>query len=109
MIAVGAAVACFFVSFGVTLVAFGFKGLPDNQEEGGVLVKIGALAFGVFVALVLAFMGVIAVKNRALYDRWGNVTTGPVAVVLAMIVTIVGGSLGGFVVYGLLMALIQGR
>jgi hypothetical protein len=109
LIAVGVAAVCFFISFGVTLLAFGTKGLPENQEEGGVFVKIASLAFGVFVALAFVVMGVFSVKKRMFRGRWGEVVTGPFAVILGMTVTVLGGSLGGFVVYALLVALVRGR
>jgi hypothetical protein len=109
LIAVGVDAVCFLIGFVATLIAFGFQGLPENQEQGGVLLKIGALAFGVVVGFALAAMGVIAVKSRAITDRWGNVTRGPIAVILGMMLSVTGSSFGGFAAYALLMALIRGR
>jgi hypothetical protein len=108
-IAAGVAVFCFVVSFVYNLISIGPNGLPANREEGGFPLKLGALAFGVLVALVFAGVGVIAVHTRTFRGRWGYVATGPLAVVFGMIFTVMGGSLGGFMVYGLLTALIHGR
>lgn len=109
LIAVGVAVVCFFISFGFTLLALGVKGLPEETEFGRYVVKLGSLGFGVFVALVFVAWGAYSVKIREFRGRWGEVITGPFAVVLGMFITVMGGSLGGFVAYGLLVALIRGR
>lgn len=109
LIAVGVAGGCFVIAFFMTLLSFGFRGLPDNAEEGGFPMKLACLAFAVIVALVLVAVGVFGVKNKTVYGRWGDVVTGPFAVVLAMITTICGGSLGGFAVYALLISVVTGR
>ena len=109
LIAVGVAMVCFFISFGVTLLALGTTGLPAETELGAYLTKLGSLAFGVFVALAFVAWGAYSVKIREFRGRWGEVVTGPFAVVLGMTITVLGGSLGGFVVYGLFVALIRGR
>jgi LSD1 subclass zinc finger protein len=109
LIAIGVAGGCFVVTFFMTLLVFGFRGLPDNQEEGGYPMKLASLATAVVVALILVGMGVFGVKYKIVHGRWGDVVTGPFAVVLAMVITISGGCLGGFAVYTLLVAVLVGR
>jgi len=106
---VGVASVCFVISFGITLLAFGLNGLPAETERDGYLAKIGALAFAVFAALAFIVMGAYYVKKREIIGRWGEVVTGPFAVVLGTVITALGGSLGGFAVYALLVALVRGR
>ena len=109
LIALGVAGACFVVAFLMTLLAFGATGLPANQGEGGYPMKLASLVFAVFVALVLVGAGVLGVKNKTVYGRWGDVVTGPFAVVLAMVIAISGGALGGFAVYAVLVSVVTGR
>ena len=107
--AIGLAVFTFFISFGVTLLAFGIQGLPENDQGGGVLFKIAVLLFGVLGGLALAAGGVYCAKTQTIYDRWGQAMKGPFAAILATVVALTGSMLGGFTLYGLLLALIRGR
>jgi hypothetical protein len=106
---VGVAAVCFVISFGITLLTVGVKGLPEETEWGAHLGKVGALAFAVFAALAFVVMGAYYVKKREIIGRWGEVITGPFAVILGSVITALGGSLGGFAVYALLLALVRGR
>jgi phage FluMu protein Com len=106
---VGVAAVCFVISFGITLLAVGLNGLPAETEWGAYLEKVGALAFAVFAALAFVVMGAYYVKKREIIGRWGEVITGPFAVILGAVITALGGSLGGFAVYALLLALVRGR
>ena len=74
LIAVGAAAASFVIGFGISFADMGMQGLPADQN-GNYALKVGALAFGVLVALIFVGMGVLAVKTRTIYLR-GQVTTG---------------------------------
>ena len=58
------------VSFLVTLVSMGTRGLPESQE--GLGIKVGSLIFGLGVSLVLMAVGLVGVKNRVAYGRWGD-------------------------------------
>jgi hypothetical protein len=76
---------------------------------GGVPAKIGAAAIGWVLAMLFAVKGIEAVKTRAIRGRWGQVTTGPLAVAMGMFMAVAGGIFGGWALYALLITLIHGR
>ncbi len=81
--------------------------LPESQE--GLGIKVGSLIFGLGVSLVLMAVGLVGVKNRVAYGRWGDEVHGTFGVILSTCVTLLGGCLGGFILYGLLFTVLHGR
>ncbi len=98
---------CTFVGFVASIVSNGLSGLPPAQD--GPLVKVGSLAFGLLVGVVLVGMGTLSVKNRVITDRWGVEVRGTIAVVGGMSVAAIGGGLCGFILYGLFFTAICGQ
>jgi hypothetical protein len=106
-IAAGVAVLSFMLTFGGALLIKGTAGLaPGDDGPAGKLFGLG-LCF--VVSLVLMPLGILGVKNRTAYGRWGIEVTGQMGVILGMIQATVGGLLGGFALYGVLFTLVNGR
>lgn len=97
----------FFVTFAGALVILGTAGLKADAD--GPAAKLGGLGFGFLVSLILMPLGIISVKNRKAYGRWGFEVRGGLGVALGMIQAIGGGLFGGFALYGLIFTLINGR
>jgi hypothetical protein len=104
-IAAGAAGLGFVLTFAGALLIMGKAGLPEGQD--GPLGKLLGLGFCFLIALVLMPLGIVGVKNRTAYGRWGMEVTGSMGVILGMIQATVGGLMGGFALYGLLFTLIN--
>jgi hypothetical protein len=107
LIAAGVAAAGFVLMFMGPLLLMGTRGLPPGQDgPGGKLFGLG-LCF--LFALILMALGIVGVKNRTAYGRWGMEITGTMGVILGMIQATIGGLMGGFGLYGLLFTLINGH
>lgn len=106
-IAAAATVGAFVLGFGGTYLIMGRSGLPEGQDGPGA--KLAGLVFLLVVALVLAPMGVFAVKNRVAYGRWGDAIEGTWGVAVGFIQCLFGGFMSGLSLYGLLTTLANGR
>jgi hypothetical protein len=107
LIAVLAAPVCFLLTFGGALLIKGFAGLPaGNDGPGG---KLAGLGIGFLVSIVLTVMGVLSVKSRQAYSKWGAELQGGTAVALGFVQAIMGGLIGGICLYGLIFTLVNGR
>jgi hypothetical protein len=97
----------FFLTFAGALLIKGKAGLDPGQDgPGGKLIGLGVCFI---VALVLIPLGIMGVKNRTAYGRWGIEVTGTMGVILGMIQATAGGLLGGFALYGVIFTLVNGR
>jgi hypothetical protein len=90
------------LGFAAGLASTGTAGLPEAQE-GGPLLKLGALAFAVLVGGLFVVLGILGVKERkVIVGRWTTQEiTGTPAVVVGFIYSGGGGMLAGFALYGL--------
>ncbi len=109
LIAIGVAGGCALIAFIITMIAFGSSGLADNKGQGGYPVKLACLFGAVCIGAVITAFGVFEVKYKIVYGNWGQVITGPVAVVLGFMTTIPGAGLIGFAVAALLLSVILGH
>jgi hypothetical protein len=105
--AAGVAALGFVTTFGGALLVKGTEGLAPGED--GPIGKLFGLGLCLLVALVLAPLGVYAVKNRTAYGRWGIKVSGNMGVVLGIIQAAMGGLVGGYALYGVLFTLIRGR
>lgn len=106
VIAAVGAVAALLLTLRGCFALYGRIGLAPGQD--GPTQKLIGLGIGLVVALILMPLGVFSVKNKVAYGRWHSVT-GTTAIVLGMFQAIFGGLMGGFCLYGLIFALINGR
>lgn len=107
LIGLGAVVAAFLVTFGGALLVKGTAGLAPGQDGlGG---KIFGLGIGFLVSLILVPLGLIGVKNRCAYGKWGMIATGTMGVATGMVQAVAGGLIAGFTLYGLIFTLLNGR
>jgi DNA-directed RNA polymerase subunit RPC12/RpoP len=107
LVAAGVAALCFVTTFAGALLVKGTEGLAPGED--GPLGKLFGLGICFLVSLVLMPLGVIGVKNRTAYGRWGMQITGTTGVILGMIQAAAGGLMCGFALYGVLFTLIHGR
>jgi LSD1 subclass zinc finger protein len=99
--------ACFVFAFGGAFLFNGTGGLPAGQDGPGG--KLFGLGLGFLVSLVLIPLGIVSVKNRHAYGKWGIEVQGGMGVALGMIQAVFGGLIGGFTLYGLIFTLLNGR
>lgn len=107
LIAAASGVGCFLLMFLGAFLVNGMRGVVPSQD--GYAVQVGGLAMLVILGLILIPAGVIGVKYKRTYDRWGWVIEGTMAVVVGFIQSVGGGLLGGFALYGLITTLVNGR
>jgi hypothetical protein len=107
LIAALAAPACFLLTLGGAFLINGTAGLPAGND--GPAGKLMGLGIGFLVSLVLMTLGILGVKNRHAYSKWGTEIKGGMAVALGMVQAVMGGLIGGFCLYGLVFTLLNGR
>jgi hypothetical protein len=107
LVAAGVAALGFVMTFGGALAVKGAEGLAPGED--GPAGKLFGLGFCFLVSLVLIPLGIVGVKNRTAYGRWGMEVSGNMGVILGMIQAAAGGLLGGFALYGVLFTLIRGH
>jgi LSD1 subclass zinc finger protein len=109
MIAVGVDLVFALITFVMTMISYWSTGLPDNKGQGGYPVKLLCLFAALCIGVVIAGMGLLCVKEKTIYDRWGFATTGPIAIIAGFIVTLCGAGLMGFAGAGCLLSVILGH
>jgi hypothetical protein len=107
LLAAGVAALGFVMTFAGALVVKGTAGLAPGED--GPAGKLFGLGLCFVVSLILIPLGIVGVKNRTAYGRWGMEVSGNMGVTLGMIQAAAGGLLGGFALYGVLFTLIRGH
>jgi hypothetical protein len=107
LLGVLAAGGCFLLTFGGGFLIKGTEGLAPGED--GPLGKLIGLGIAFLVSLVLIPLGIVSVKNRHAYGKWGIEVTGTMGVALGMVQAVLGGLIGGFSLYGLIFTLINGQ
>jgi LSD1 subclass zinc finger protein len=109
LIAIGASAGGALIAFVITMIAFGSSGLADNKGQGGYPMKLACLFGAGCIGAVITGFGVLAVKRNMVIGQWGEVITGPIAIVIGFITALSGAVVIGFGGAAFLLSVILGH